>query len=107
METGSGGNRKMALVLSWLKGERSRLAPQEPCPYHGESEGITQTGFVVGVSDKRTAVSLHSSSCIVSKRSELASGRPGRGSVSGLWYCILLSKMQKATGAICKEAWGK
>ena len=38
----------MALVLSWLKGERSRLAPQEPCPYDdGESAGITQMGLAV------------------------------------------------------------
>ena len=37
----------MALVLSWLKGEHSRLAPQELCPYHGESEGITQMGLAV------------------------------------------------------------
>ena len=32
METEFGGNRKVALILSWQRGEHSRLMPQELCP---------------------------------------------------------------------------
>ena len=39
-ETEFGGNRKVALVLSWWRGEPSRLMPPELCPRpHEESTG--------------------------------------------------------------------
>ena len=39
-----GGNRKGAFILSWQRGERSRLVPQELCPRpHEESRGLYKT----------------------------------------------------------------
>lgn len=32
METGFVGNRKVALILSWPRGEYSKLMPQQLCP---------------------------------------------------------------------------
>ena len=39
METEFGGNRKMALILSWYRGEHSRLILQELCPPPHEKSG--------------------------------------------------------------------
>ena len=33
METEFGGNRKVAFILSWRRGEHSRLTPEELCPH--------------------------------------------------------------------------
>jgi len=39
METEFGGNKKVALILSWQRGEHSRLMPQELCPLSMRSLG--------------------------------------------------------------------
>ena len=39
METEFGGNRKVALILSWWRGGHSRFMPQELCPLSIRSLG--------------------------------------------------------------------
>ena len=57
METEFGGDRKVAFILSWQRGEYSRLMPQELCSLHEESRGLyVGKGSQSGVSDEEQKV---------------------------------------------------
>ena len=56
-ETEFGGDRKVAFILSWQRGEYSRLMPQELCSLHEESRGLyVGKGSQSGVSDEEQKV---------------------------------------------------
>ena len=74
-ETEFGGNRKMALITCRKRGECSRLLSQQLCPlpwgiWEDQIDGAHRLRYVIR---NKVARILHSSSCIVSKPSELAS----------------------------------
>ena len=69
METESGGNRKVALILSQQRAEHSRFMPQKLCPLLEKSRGLYKMRACSQESVMRNkgVRILISSSCVVSK----------------------------------------
>ena len=79
METEFGGNRKVALILSWWRGARSKLMPQELGPHlHKESRDLCTMrahSQELAMSNQGVRI-LISFSCIVSKTAQAGISNP-------------------------------